>query len=65
FPWKALLRFRFVVSSLYQVFRTPPNRRFVVFLIGVKPVRFRISVEAPPEAYRLRALLEPVSQGKE
>ncbi|MEE2039784.1 hypothetical protein Q8791_21425, partial [Nocardiopsis sp. CT-R113] len=24
------LRFRFVVSLLYQVFRAPPNRRFVV-----------------------------------
>jgi hypothetical protein len=29
---------RFVVSLLYQVFRAPPNRRFVLFLIGVKPV---------------------------
>ncbi|WP_344098474.1 hypothetical protein, partial [Nocardiopsis tropica] len=34
------LRFRFVVSLLYQVFRAPPNRRFVVVLIGVKPVCF-------------------------
>ncbi|WP_227015170.1 hypothetical protein, partial [Nocardiopsis sp. BMP B8015] len=25
----AVVRFRFVVSSLYQVFRIPPNRRFV------------------------------------
>ncbi len=56
------LRFRFVVSLLYQVFRTPPNRRFVVFLVGVKPVSRFASVfpwKRLPKPSRLGAVLEP------
>ncbi|MFE6390361.1 hypothetical protein, partial [Nocardiopsis dassonvillei] len=44
FSAEGVVRFRFVVSLLYQVFRAPPNRRFGVFLIGVKPVSCFASV---------------------
>ncbi|WP_225942289.1 hypothetical protein, partial [Nocardiopsis terrae] len=71
-PWKlccgpaAVRLSRCVVSLLYQVFRAPPNWRFVCFLFGVKPVCFvclGVStglLKRLSEVYMFRALLEPL-----
>ncbi|MGW5876555.1 hypothetical protein ACWFMI_08380, partial [Nocardiopsis terrae] len=71
----AVRLFRCVVSLLYQVFRAPPNWRFVSFLFGVKPVCFVcLGVSAVlastgllkrlSEVYMFRALLEPLCFGR-
>ncbi|MEE2038273.1 hypothetical protein Q8791_13690, partial [Nocardiopsis sp. CT-R113] len=42
------LRFRFVVSLLYQVFRAPPNRRFFAFALS-KPCGFSCAPDRAKE----------------